>query len=116
MPLATDVLDRSPTTLARALREVFKGEILADPFTRSLYSTDASIYEIEPILVVYPLDELDVRGCLWFAQKQGVAVIARGGGSGLTGAVLGKAIVMDLSIHMNRVVELDKERHTVAVQ
>lgn len=116
MPLATDVLDRSSTTLARALREVFKGEILADPFTRSLYSTDASIYEIEPILVAYPLDELDVRGCLWFAQKQGVPVIARGGGSNPTGAALGKAIVMDLSVHMNRIVELDKEHHTVTVQ
>lgn len=116
MPLATEVLDRSSTTLARALREMFKGEILSDPFTRSLYSTDASIYEMEPIFVAYPLDELDVRSCLWFAQKQGVAVIARGGGSNPSGAALGKAIIMDLSVHMNRIVELDKEHHTVTVQ
>jgi len=117
MPSATqDILDRSSTTLAKALSDVFKGEILADPFTRSLYSTDASIYEIEPILVCYPKDELDVRGCLWFAQKNKVAVIARGGGSGLTGESLGRAIIMDLTVHMKKIVELDKEHNTVTVE
>ncbi|HYG73510.1 MAG TPA: FAD-linked oxidase C-terminal domain-containing protein [Planctomycetota bacterium] len=116
MAATQEVLDRSSTTLAKALSEVFKGEILSDPFTRSLYATDASIYEIEPILVCYPMDELDVRGCLWFAQKNGVAVIARGGGSGLGGESLGQAIIMDLTVHMNRIVELDKEHNTVTVQ
>src|SRR5438477_341751 len=78
MSLATATnLDKAPATLARALQEVVKGEVFCDPFTRSMYATDASIYEVEPLVVVYPLDELDVRGCLWFGQKHGVPVTAR---------------------------------------
>ena len=117
MSLATsEILDRSSTTLANALREMVKGEVLDDPFTRSMYSTDASIYEIEPLLVVYPLDELDVKSCLWFGQRHGVPVIARGAGSGLAGESLGKAIVLDFSVHMNKIIELDKIRRQITVQ
>jgi FAD/FMN-containing dehydrogenase/Fe-S oxidoreductase len=112
----SEAIDRSTTTLAVALRDVFKGEILSDAFTRSMYATDASIYEIEPVLVVYPLDELDVRSVMWFGARHGVPVIARGGGTGLAGESLGKAIIMDMNIHMNRIVELDKARKQVTVQ
>src|SRR5579862_4228740 len=117
MSLATsDFLDRSPSTLATALREMVKGEVFSDPYTRSLYATDGSIYEVEPMVVVHPLDELDVRSCLWFGQRHGVPVIARGSGSGTAGESLGKAIVMDLSVKMNGIVELDKGRKQVTVQ
>ena len=110
-------LDRSPSTLASALKEdLIKGEVLCDAFTRSMYSTDASIYEIEPLVVVYPVDEMDVRNTLWFGAKHGVPVIARGAGSGLAGESLGKAIIMDMSIHMNRIIELDKKNRTVTVE
>ena len=117
MSLATaDRLDRSSTTLAQALKEMVKGEVFSDPFTRSMYSTDGSIYEIEPLVVVHPMDELDVQSCLWFGQKHGVPVIARGSGSGSAGESLGKAIVMDLSVHITKIMELDKERRHVTVQ
>jgi FAD/FMN-containing dehydrogenase/Fe-S oxidoreductase len=112
----TATLEHSTTILAQALGDVFKGEIRSDPFTRSMYATDASIYEIEPLLVVFPLDELDVRACMQFGFKHNVPVIARGAGTGLAGEALGKAIVMDLSAHMNRVLELDKARKQVIVQ
>jgi len=117
MSLATaEILDRSPSTLARALREMVKGDVFDDPFTRTLYSTDGSIYEIEPMLVVHPLDELDVRSCMWFGQKHGIPVIARGAGSGVAGESLGKGIVIDIAVHMKSIVELDKSRLQVTVQ
>src|SRR5476649_1565723 len=117
MSLATsDILDRSPSTLARALREMVKGDVYDDPFTRTMYATDGSIYEIEPLLVVHPLDELDVRSCMWFGQKHGIPVVARGAGSGVAGESLAKAIVVDLAVNMNGIVELDKKRLQVTVQ
>ena len=117
MPLATDdVLDRSPSTLSRALREMVKGDVYDDPFTRTMYATDGSIYEIEPLLVVHPLDELDVRSCMWFGQKHGIPVVARGSGSGVAGESLAKGIIVDLSVYMKGIVELDKGRKQVTVQ
>ncbi len=117
MSLATsDILDRSPSTLARALREMVKGDVYDDPFTRSMYATDGSIYEIEPLLVVHPLDELDVRSCMWFGQKHGIPVVARGSGSGVTGESLAKGIIVDLSVYMKGIIELDKGRKQVTVQ
>src|SRR5437868_1970008 len=117
MSLATAAtIDRSPSTIARALREVVKGDVYDDPFTRSMYSTDGSIYEIEPIVVVHPLDELDVRSCMWFGQKHGFPVIARGSGSGVAGESLGKAIIIDMSVYIKGIVELDKRRMQVTVQ
>jgi FAD/FMN-containing dehydrogenase/Fe-S oxidoreductase len=117
MSLATStILDRSPSTLARALREMVKGDVFDDPFTRTMYSTDGSIYEIEPLVVVHPLDELDVRSCLWFGQKHGIPVVARGGGSGVAGESLAKGIIVDLSVYMKGIVELDKGRKQVTVQ
>jgi FAD/FMN-containing dehydrogenase/Fe-S oxidoreductase len=117
MSLATsDIIDRSPSTIARALREMVKGDVYDDPITRTLYSTDGSIYEIEPLVVVHPLDELDVRSCMWFGQKHGFAVIARGAGSGVAGESLGKGIIVDMSVYMKGIVELDKRRMQVTVQ
>jgi len=106
----------SSAGLAEALRAQVKGEVFDDPFTRSLYSTDASIYEVEPLVVVHPLDENDVRACLKLGGQQGVPVTARGAGSGLAGEALGHGIVLDFSARMNRIVELDLERRVVTVQ
>src|SRR5262245_46745187 len=112
----TATIDKSTTTIARDLGRMVRGEVRADPFTLSLYSTDASIYEIEPLVVVCPEDEDDVRACLWFARKNGIPIIARGAGSGLAGESLGRAIIMDLNVHMARILELDRQNHTVAVE
>jgi len=106
----------SSAELAQALRAKVKGEVFDDPFTRSLYSTDASIYEVEPLAVVHPLDEDDVRACLKLGAERGVPVTARGAGSGLAGEALGRGIVLDFSARMNRIVELDIERRVVTVQ
>ena len=48
------------SALAARLREVMRGEVLFDAFTRGRYSTDASIYQIEPIGVALPQGTEDV--------------------------------------------------------
>src|SRR5476649_2246847 len=100
------------TRLSRALR----GEVLFDPFSRGRYSTDASIYQIEPIGVTLPRDTQDVEAAIAIAREEGVPVLPRGGGSSQSGQTVNEAVVMDTSRHMKRLLELDVERGTATVQ
>src|SRR5713226_6168130 len=102
--------------LASRLRQVMRGEVLFDPFTRGRYSTDASIYQIEPIGVALPQGTEDVEAAIALAREEGFPIIPRGGGSSQNGQPLGEAVVMDTSRHMNRVLEVDKEAGTAVVQ
>jgi FAD/FMN-containing dehydrogenase/Fe-S oxidoreductase len=102
--------------LASRLRNVLRGEVLFDSFTRGRYSTDASIYQIEPIGVALPMGTEDVEAAVGIAREQGFPVIPRGGGSSQNGQTLGEAVVMDTSRHMNRVLEVDAAAGTAVVQ
>ncbi len=102
--------------LASRLRRAMRGEVLFDAFTRGRYSTDASIYQIEPIGVALPQGTEDVEAAIAIAHEEGFPVIARGGGSSQNGQTLGRAVVMDTSRHMNRVLEIDTSAGTAVVQ
>jgi len=104
------------SVLAARLREVMRGEVLFDAFTRGRYSTDASIYQIEPLGVALPRDTEDVVAAIALARHEGFPVIARGGGSSQNGQPLGKAVVMDTSRHMTGVLEVDAAAGTATVQ
>ena len=62
--------------LARRLREACRGDVLFDAASRGRYATDASIYQIDPIGVVVPRDEDDVRAALAIARELDVPVLA----------------------------------------
>ncbi len=102
--------------LAQRLRQVMRGDVLFDAFTRGRYSTDASIYQIEPIGVALPRGTEDVEAAIALAREEGFPVIPRGGGSSQNGQPLGEAVVMDTSRHMNRVLEVDTAAGTAVVQ
>ena len=57
---ATRVRGKEREELAEILRKRISGEVRFDPFSRVLYSTDASIYQMEPVGVVIPRDVDDV--------------------------------------------------------
>ncbi len=71
--------------LQHALRRVVRGSVRFDQASRLLYSTDASMYQVEPIGVVTPLDADDVRAAVEVAREHEVALLPRGGGTSLTG-------------------------------
>src|SRR3954471_19515539 len=102
--------------LAARLGEAMRGEVLFDAFTRGRYSTDASIYQIEPLGVALPRDTDDVVAAIALARDDGFPIIARGGGSSQNGQPLGEAVVLDTSRHMTRVLEVDAEAGTATVQ
>jgi FAD/FMN-containing dehydrogenase/Fe-S oxidoreductase len=96
------------------LHGFFKGDILFDDIARLLYSTDASIFQVKPVGIVLPRDEADVCGLVRYAQEQGIALIARGAGTGLAGESLGMGLIVDLSKHFRDIVEVGTD--TVRVQ
>ena len=98
------------------LRRRVKGEVRFDRFTRALYSTDASIYQIPPIGVVFPLDGEDVAAAMAVARETGAPILPRGGGTSLAGQAVGHAIHLDCSRHMHRLLEVNAEERWARVQ
>ncbi len=102
--------------LEARLRRETSGEVMFDPFTRGRYSTDASIYQIEPLGVVVPRGREDVAATLQIAREEGVPVLPRGGGTSQCGQTVARALVLDCSKYMDKTVSLDVENHRVRVQ
>lgn len=92
----------------------FQGEIRADPLALSMYSTDASLYEIRPFAVAFPRSVEDVRLLAVYAAEKHLELIPRGAGTGLAGAAIGAGIIVDFSRHMTAIESIDAE--TVRVQ
>ena len=102
--------------LAQTLSNELEGEVLFDRFSRGRYSTDASVYQIEPIGVVIARHEQDIRRTIDIARQEGLPVLARGGGTSQCGQTVGEAIVVDLSKHLNKLLEFDAESRTAWVE
>ena len=102
--------------LERELRKVVRGDVRFDHGSRLLYSTDASMYQVEPVGVVVPRDRDDVQAALEVTRKQGVAVLPRGGGTSLTGQTVNEALVLDFSRYLNQVLEVNTEERWARVQ
>jgi len=96
------------------LKGLVKGDLLFDDVSRTLYSTDASIFQVEPLGVVVPRDEEDVCALVRYASENRVPLIARGAGSGVAGEALGSGLVVDLSRHLRAILEVGAD--TVRVQ
>ena len=95
--------------IAAELEKRIDGEVRFDRTTRLLYATDASMYEIEPIGVVIPRHKGDVQAVIEVANRYGVPILPRGGGTSLAGQTVGRAIVLDFSKYMNKVLEVNQE-------
>src|ERR671923_3000962 len=102
--------------LERDLRRVVRGSVRFDPASLLLYSTDASMYQVEPIGVVTPRDPDDVIAAVAVAKEQQVALLPRGGGTSLTGQTVNRALVLDFTQHMNEVLEVNAEELWARVQ
>jgi len=104
-----------PPTAPEASREFMQeigrelGEVRFDRMTRLLYSTDASIYQMMPVGVAFPHDADQVAAAVEIAGRHAVPVLPRGSGSSLDGQAVGHALVLDLTRHMDQVLEIDPE-------
>jgi len=102
--------------LAKFLQGRLTGDFNVDPYHASLYSTDASIYQIQPAGVVWPDGVDDVVVALEAARQCGLPLIARGAGTSLSGQSIGPGVILDFSRFMRRIVSIDVEARTARVQ
>ena len=114
MAYGQPVTDMNAVT--RDLTKHLAGEVRFDEMTRVLYSTDASIYEIEPLGVVIPRTTDDVLATVEICASHGVPILPRGAGTSLCGQAVGRAVVLDMSKYLNRVLEVNTEGRWARVQ
>src|SRR5947199_3425343 len=109
-------MERDYREIEAELNKRVEGNIYFARYSRLLYSTDASIYQIEPIGVVVPRHKGDVQAVVELANKFSVPVQARGGGTSLAGQTVGHALVLDFSKSMQNVLEVNQEELWCRVQ
>ena len=98
------------------LAAALEGSLHFDATTRKLYATDASVYREMPQAVALPKTEEDIRKLVAFARNHHTSLIPRTAGTSLAGQVVGAGIVVDVSRHFNRIIEIDAKRGRVRVQ
>jgi FAD/FMN-containing dehydrogenase/Fe-S oxidoreductase len=92
------------------------GEVRFDRLSRGLYSTDASVYQIVPLGVVFPRTATDIVATVQTCARFGVPLTARGGGTSQTGQCIGPGVVLDCSRHLNRVLEVNAAQRWARVE
>src|SRR5947199_10481617 len=102
--------------LYRSLKSRVSGEVRFDRASRLMYSTDASIYEIEPIGVVIPRTHEDVLATMEIARDFKVPVLPRGAGTSLAGHTVGDAGVIDMPKYLNAVLDENTEERWAIVE
>ena len=102
--------------LEHELKKLVEGEVRFDAFSKILYSTDASIYQMEPVGVVIPRSKNDVLAVVDVARRAGVPILPRGGGTSLAGQTVNHAIVLDFSKYMDSLLEVNPDEGWALVQ
>jgi FAD/FMN-containing dehydrogenase/Fe-S oxidoreductase len=98
------------------LAKRFTGEIRLDLASRILYSTDASMYQIEPLGVAIPKTQEDLHAAVGLAAKYKIPILPRGSGSSLGGQAIGEALILDCSRWLDSIIAIDPESHTATVE
>jgi FAD/FMN-containing dehydrogenase/Fe-S oxidoreductase len=102
--------------LGSALRACVGCEVRDDAYTLHLFSTDASMYRIQPLAVVFPRNSSDVAAVVALCASLPVPVLARGAGTSLAGQTTGRAVVIDTSRHMHSILDVDPSGQLARVQ
>jgi FAD/FMN-containing dehydrogenase/Fe-S oxidoreductase len=91
-------------------------KLYTDSLHKIAYATDASVYREIPYGVAYPKTEGDIRELMRLASEKGIDLIPRAGGTSLAGQVVGSGIVVDISKHWNKILEINAEERWARVQ
>ncbi len=107
--------------IAHYLQQHLVGEVLTSPDVLKYFSTDESIFEIRPLVVVHPRNENDLRKSArftWQLAERGrvIPITIKGKGTDVTGASLGNGLVLSTPAHMNKIIELDPKSGIISVE
>lgn len=110
------------------IQKFFKGEVEDSDETLSKYSRDASIIELRPKLVLFPLDSEDVKNLVkWVSENKdkyadeeknkdwkNLSITARCAGTDMSGGAIGESLILDFTRHMNKLIFFNGDK--IAVQ
>ncbi|NKX43623.1 FAD-binding and (Fe-S)-binding domain-containing protein [Roseicyclus persicicus] len=109
-------MPKDSADLARTLARSVEGDVLADPFSRGRYATDASFYQMMPRAVLVPRHADDIAAAIAVARDAGVPILPRGAGTSQCGQTVNDALVIDTTVHVNALLELDVAGRRCVVQ
>lgn len=109
-------IDRNLLRPLNILKNNLDGELFIDQTMRTIYATDASVYREFPLAVAIPKNDNDLKQLIAFAQHHRTSLIPRAGGTSLAGQCVGNGIVVDISKHFNKILEVNKEEKWVRLQ
>ena len=112
-PLPSVPLRKLHEALSRAIST---HDVRHDRLSRALYSTDASVYQIVPLMVAFPAMADDVVAAVRVCGQFGVPITARGGGTSQAGQPIGAGVILDCSRHFDRVLEINPAERWVRVE
>ena len=104
------------TTLEQDLQAVVQGEVRFDKVSRVLYSTDASVYQIEPVGILIPTCREDIIQALAVCRKHGTSITMRGGGTAQAGQAIGAGLQIDTSKYYSKLLEVNVEERWARVE
>ena len=105
------------TELCKALAaSISSHDVRSDQLNRALYATDASVYQIVPLMVAFPATATDVVAAMQVCARFGVPITARGGGTSQAGQSIGPGVILDCSKHLDRVLEINTDERWVRVE
>ncbi len=106
--------------LSDELKKVVKGEVLTTPEALEAASRDASLFKVTPEVVVYPQDTKDVEALVTFVSekkqqdpKARISLTARSAGTDMSGGPLSESIVLDVTKHLNKIIEVTEQSAVV---
>lgn len=110
--------DRGNMDIQKELEKIFKGELKTDEESREFYSHDASLFELKPEVIGFPKDAEDIKSVVKFVAENkkdnpGLSITPRSRGTDMSGGAIGQSIVLDVSQHMTKLIEVDSEHARV---
>ena len=107
-------------SLADELKQVMRGEVEDTPEVLEAAARDASLYYVKPEVVAHPLDAADIAAAVTFVTSKKKAspdstasLTARSAGTDMSGGPLTNSIVLDMTRHFNKLLELTESEATV---
>jgi FAD/FMN-containing dehydrogenase len=100
------------------LQHELAGLVMDNPEALRYFSTDGSIFTMEPKAIVYPKHTGDVQATVRFvaeraAEGKNLSVIARGKGTDQGGGAVGDGLMLVFPAHMNKLIRIEKNSITV---
>jgi FAD/FMN-containing dehydrogenase/Fe-S oxidoreductase len=110
-------LDLNFLELSKTLAgELFYDDSISHQAIKTIYATDASVYQEQPLAVAMPRHAEDIKQLIIFANQHKLSLIPRAAGTSLAGQVVGNGLVVDISKYMTAVLEVNEQEKWVRVQ